>query len=194
MLQVTGKSVLNLNVKQLQLFLDVLMPTEKELDQNLFIVLDARKIKSKYLEITTGDDGEKITVFTGALKDYGIKDQEFNHQLYAGQLQPDTAVLGLLFVLYGIKKARKKELQTVKTTESAINTLFADPDFKIFFKNIGAFYAKYQEQAVNISPEDLMESARGGKANAEVSPYKNVPLGEVPLIAVPEDLDLRLVI
>lgn len=194
MLQVTGKSVLNLNVKQLQLFLDVLMPTEKALDQNLTIQLDARKIKSKYLEITTGDDGEKVTVFTGALKDYGIKDQGFNQQLYEGQLQPDTGILGLLFVLYGIKKARKKELQIVKTTESAINGLFADVDFQVFLKNIKAFYTKYQEQASKISPEDLMESVSGGKVNAAASPFKNVPLGEVPLIEVPVDLDLRQVI
>ena len=195
MLTLTGKSLVPVNLQQLQSFLNSLVPADKL--PEFVIKLDGReKVKSVFAKLA----GSELTVYTGAIVNLGS--QKFSEV-------PDIVSQLMLFCLYGIKKAGDHIDFEIKSTDVGVDEVKQDAAFQMLSGKINLFVDRFnampvpeqpvvQVTQVAVEPKQAMikpvkESKPKTVGGVPESPYKDVPLGEVPLVEIPADLDLRTV-
>lgn len=194
MLTVGGRSLVPVNLPQLQAFLNSVVPAEKL--PEFTIKVDGReKVKSVFAKLV----GTELTIYTGAIVNLGL--QKFSEV-------PDITSQLMLFCLYGIKKAGDHVEFEIKSTDAGVNDVKSDPAFQMLSGKIGLFMDRFgqtnvPEPVVEVThvavepkpadPKPIKESKPKSVGGVPVSPYKDVPLGEVPQVELPAGLDLRMV-
>jgi len=190
MVTVTGKCLVPVNLTQLQVFLDSLVPKDKL--QEFTVKLDGReKVKSVFAKLV----GAELTVYTGAIVNLGL--QKFPEV-------PDIVSQLMLFCLFGIKKAGDNVDFEIKSTDAGVDECKSDPAFQMLSGKINLFVARFSQTSVpepvvqvtevvapNVTTtQEPVKEEKAKKTSVKDSPYKGVPLTDVPQIEVPANLNL----
>ena len=184
MVTCTGKSLIPINFDVFQTFMNSVVPSTKLPEFN--IKLDGRANSKATFAKLSGID---LTIYTGTIVNLGA--QKFSDV-------EDAESLVMLFTIYGVKKAGQGGSFEIKSTDAGIAELKSDPDYRALLGSLNAFMSKFRPlnaHAISMGSVigDATEKASKAKSGVPVSPYKDIPLTDVPQIEVPADLDLRYV-